>query len=220
MEFMFGLYDRSGNELSKFQINNIINSVPPNEILETLESLVGARSTNIQNANIPGVEINVVGQGNITDNINFSVLAGYTLINPNAVNPDSSYLATFSNPDTVNPANSLLKYRNKHLAKIDFQINYKKLSLGMSTRYTSMMKNVDNVFIEPILGIEILPGYGSYRDARMTGDIIFDARMAYKISKTSRLSVLINNILNREYTNRPGNVMPPRTILWQYSITF
>ena len=30
----------------------------------------------------------------------------------------------------------------------------------------------------------------------------------------------INNLLNREYTNRPGNVLPPRTIVWQYSLKF
>ena len=41
-----------------------------------------------------------------------------------------------------------------------------------------------------------------------------------QINKKSKVSILMNNVLNREYTNRPGNVMPPRTILWQYSLTF
>jgi outer membrane receptor for ferric coprogen and ferric-rhodotorulic acid len=54
----------------------------------------------------------------------------------------------------------------------------------------------------------------------MTGDIIFDARIAYQINKKSKISILMNNLLNREYTNRPGNVMPPRTIIWQYSLRF
>ena len=202
MEFYFGFYLPNGEVTSP-----------------SLESL-GASSTNIQNANIPGFEISLVGQGNITKDISFSILAGYTFINPTAVNPDSVYIATFSNPDTINPANSILKYRNKHMAKIDFQIDYKQISFGMSSRYTSLMENIDNVFVEPILGIEILPGYGSYRNARMAADVIFDARIAYQINKKSKFSILMNNVLNREYTNRPGNVMPPRTILWQYSLTF
>jgi len=222
MEFMFGFYDFNGNNLSDVQVNTIIMEEISQGISldEILGKLIGARSTNIQNANIPGFEISLVGQGNITKDISFSILAGYTFINPTAVNPDSVYIATFSNPDTINPANSILKYRNKHMAKIDFQIDYKQISFGMSSRYTSLMENIDNVFVEPILGIEILPGYGGYRNARMAADVIFDARIAYQINKKSKFSILMNNVLNREYTNRPGNVMPPRTILWQYSLTF
>lgn len=216
MEFIFGIYNLDGSNLSASDFQNIISS----QGAEALMDYIGARSTNVQNANIPGFEISLVGQGNLTENISFSILAGYTYINPTALDPDSTYLSTFSNPDIITPKNSILKYRNKHLAKIDFQVDYKKFSVGMSTRYTSLMENVDNIFVEPILGIEILPGYGKYRNSRMTGDIIFDARIAYQINKKSKISILMNNLLNREYTNRPGNVMPPRTILWQYSLRF
>jgi len=44
--------------------------------------------------------------------------------------------------------------------------------------------------------------------------------LAYSINQKSKFSLLVNNLLNREYTNRPGNVLPPRTILWQYSLNF
>jgi len=215
MEFMFGVYDQDGTDINFEQLLLLINND-----FSKIPNYIGARSTNIQNANIPGFEINLVGQGNITDEINFSILSGYTYINPTAINPDSNYLTTFSNPDTINLNNTILKYRNKHLGKIDFQIDYKKISVGLSTRYTSLMENVDNIFVESILGVEILPDYGEYRNARMTGDIVFDARIAYQINPKSKLSVLMNNVLNREYSNRPGNVMPPRTILWQYSLSF
>jgi outer membrane receptor protein involved in Fe transport len=106
------------------------------------------------------------------------------------------------------------------MVKIDFQLDYKKIALGLSNRYTSVMENVDEVFITPILGNEILPDYGDYRNSRLNGDIIFDARFSFNINSNSKISLLVNNLLNREYTNRPGNVLPPRTILWQYSIKF
>jgi outer membrane receptor protein involved in Fe transport len=107
------------------------------------------------------------------------------------------------------------------MAKIDFQLDYKKFAYGTSIRYTSFMDNVDDVFTRPIVGtIEILPGYGPYRDARRTGDIICDARVSYGVTKTSRLSLLMNNVFNREYSNRPGNVMPPRTVICQYTLRF
>ena len=85
----------------------------------------------------------------------------------------------------------------------------------------SFMQNVDLVFTIPIVGnASILPGYGDYRNARQTGDIVFDARFAINISKESKISFLVNNLLNREYSNRPGNVLPPRTIIVQYSFNF
>ena len=217
MEFMFGFYDLDGSDISTADLQSLVI----NNGIGVLSNYLGARSTNIQNANIPGFELSIVGQGNFTDNISFSTLAGYTYINPTPINADSSYLLTFSNPNFENPNTTILKYRNKHMVKIDFQIDYKKLAFGLSTRYSSLMENIDDVFVSPIVpGIEILPGYGSYRDSRMTGDLVYDTRLSYRINKKSKFSLLVNNLLNREYTNRPGNVLPPRTILWQYSLKF
>ena len=215
MEFVFGFYNSNGNDMT---IEQIVSEIQGD--LTKIPNYIGARSTNIQNANIPGFEFSVVGQGQLTDYLSFTTLAGYTYINPTPINPDSSYLLTFSNPNFDLPNSTILKYRNKHMVKIDFQIDYKNIAFGLSTRYTSLMENVDEVFITPILGNEILPGYGDYRNARMNGDVVFDTRVSYNINNQSKFSLLINNLLNREYTNRPGNVMPPRTLLWQYSIKF
>ena len=238
MEFIFGIYNSNGDDLS-YDYNQFISLITQggnSQLLNNINNLFGARSTNIQNANIPGFEISLVGQGDLSENISISILAGYTYINPTALNPDSTYLSTFSNPDTIIPKNSILKYRNKHLAKIDFQIDYKKFSLGMSARYTSLMRNIDAILETQNIEITIvdtnniiqqlptnqavLKDNDKYRASRMTGDIIFDARIAYQINKKSKISILMNNLLNREYTNRPGNVMPPRTIIWQYSLRF
>ena len=218
IEFMFGIYDSLGNDLD---YNQFISLLGGN--INNINNLFGARSTNVQNANIPGFEINLVGQGDFTDNLSFTTLAGYTYINPTAVDPDSAYLSTFSNPEF-----ETLKYRNRHMVKIDFQLDYKKIAFGLSTRYTSLMENIrwKLYFMQPngpsnlSTGENILNGYGDYRAARMTGDIVFDARLLYTINKKSKISILMNNVLNREYTNRPGNVLPPRTLLWQYSLTF
>jgi len=238
MEFIFGVYDSAGNDLSNNfnQYLMLLSQGGPSQIQNNLGKLFGARSNNVQNANIPGFEVSVVGKGNLTNEIGFSILAGYTFINPTAVNPDSSYLSTFSNPDTLYPEKSILKYRNRHMGKIDFQLDYKKFSLGTSMRYTSLMQNIDGILetqniivsvvdnnnniLQQPTDLAILIGNDTYRAARMTGDVIFDARLAYQVNKKSKFSLLMNNVLNREYTNRPGNVMPPRTILWQYSLTF
>ena len=216
IEFMFGFYNTDGSDLTLLELYQLIGGD-----LNQLTNYLGARSTNIQNANIPGMELSIVGQGNFTDNLSFTTLAGYTFIHPTPTDADSAYLTTFSNPDMENPENTILKYRNRHMLKIDFQLDYKKWAIGLSTRYTSLMENVDDVFMQPIVqNTEILPGYGDYRNARMTGDLVFDCRLAYNFNSKYKLSILANNLLNKEYSNRPGNVMPPRTLLWQFSANF
>ncbi len=204
MEFTFGTYHDNGTPWV----------YDPNATDNPGLSSFGAQSKNVENATIKGGEISVMGQGKIKE-INISILAGYTYIDPQRdANADSLYIRTFSD------STSTLKYRSKHLAKLDLQLEYKKVSFGVSSRYNSFRENIDQTFVDPFLGNIFLPGYGDYRNARRTGDIIFDARMGIQISKTAKVAVLLNNALNREYSSRPGNVMPYRTLIFQYSLTF
>ena len=82
------------------------------------------------------------------------------------------------------------------------------------------MEQVDETFTSSFLGNLILPGSGDYRNARRMGDFIVDLRMALHASENAKVSFLMNNALNREYSNRPGNVLPPRTFIIQYSFKF
>ena len=203
MEFTFGFYESNG---TPWDFDN-----PPGIL--TFDQF-GAQSKNVENALIKGGEISLMGTGEIGP-INVTTLIGYTYIDPrSAGTPDSVYLETFSDSSTV------LKYRSKHLFKADLQLDYKKFSLGASTRYNSFQENVDQAFVSPFLGSIILPGYRDYRNARRVGDMILDLRFSFQASKTSKIAILMNNALNREYSSRPGNVMPPRTLIFQYSFKF
>ena len=46
----------------------------------------------------------------------------------------------------------------------------------------------------------------------LNGDLIFDWRIGKKISDKMTLSLIVDNILNREYINRPADLGAPRTI--------
>lgn len=201
MEFRFGFYTHSGQQWDQATMGypHLSN--------------YGAQSRNVSNARISGTEITVVGSGNI-GKVGVNILAGYTYLNPISLNTDSVYRATFS--DSVN----ILKYRYKHMAKCDIEFTYKKFALGASGRYNSFMQNVDQTFVDPIIGNLILPGYAAYRDARRIGDFVMDARFSFKMSSSNKLAFLVNNVFNREYSNRPGNVLPPRTFIVQYSFDF
>ena len=122
IEFMFGFYNTDGSDLTLLELYQLIGGD-----LNQLTNYLGARSTNIQNANIPGMELSIVGQGNFTEDLSFTTLAGYTFIHPTPTDADSAYLTTFSDPDIENPENTILKYRNRHMLKIDFQLDYKKV---------------------------------------------------------------------------------------------
>jgi outer membrane cobalamin receptor len=187
MEFTFGQYGRP--------------------LIDPLFGL-GFKSINIGRTRTRGVDISVVGQGQI-GNCDFAVLAGYTYMDPQSLVYNDS-LDTLKNTANYN----ILKYRYKHIAKFDGEVTYKKFSFGLSMRYNSFMENIDKFF-------ELaLPGIKSYRERFNQGDLVFDTRIMYQINKEVRVSMITNNVFNREYTSRPADVKAPRNFAIQLMVKF
>ena len=117
---------------------------------------------------------------------------------------------------------NLLKYRFKHLAKVDIQATYKNFFVGFSCRYNSFMRNIDVVFeqdVDPSTGeIFILPGLEKYRQMYNRGAFVMDARMGYQINDSLKINLIANNFLNTEYVSRPGDVQPPRSFIVQLQL--
>ncbi|MFM7301555.1 MAG: TonB-dependent receptor [Crocinitomicaceae bacterium] len=204
IEFTFGIYNPPGITLST-------NPNDPGYI----NKWVGFRANNAEAAQISGFDLSFNSMGKIGE-VEIISLIGYTYMNPISLNNDSLYTTTFS--DTIS---GMLKYRFRHLAKADIEVNYKKISLGVSCRYNSFMANIDKVFEEQIAGSTyILPGLKEYRQIYNKGNLVFDARFAYKLNEKVRLSLIGNNIFNAEYTSRPGDIQPPRNIAVQAQIKF
>jgi outer membrane cobalamin receptor len=169
---------------------------------------LGFKSVNIGRTRTRGVDISVVGQGQI-GKCDFSLLAGYTYMDPQSLVYNDS-LDTLKNTAKYN----ILKYRYKHIAKFDGEITYKKFSFGLSMRYNSFMENIDKFF-------ELaLPGIKNYRDRFNQGDLVFDTRVMYQINKEVRVSMITNNVFNREYTSRPADVKAPRNFAVQLMVKF
>lgn len=210
MEFTFGFYEADG---TPWDFDN-----PPGVL--TINNF-GAQSKNVENAIIKGGEVSLTGTGEI-GKVNVTTLIGYTYIDPrstidksNMDAADSAYFETFSDTTSL-----ILKYRSQHMFKGDVQLDYNKLSFGVSTRYNSFQRNIDATFVDPFIGNLLLPGYADYRNARRVGDWVFDVRISFQITEFAKVAFLVNNVFNREYSNRPGNVMPPRTFIAQYSFKF
>ncbi len=177
----------------------------------------GFKAFNVGHAQISGVDISIAGRGSIY-NLGVNFLLGYTYTNPVSLSPDT----------TATTHSSILKYRNYSSFKADVEINYKKLSVGFSCLYFSNIINIDEAFEEDVTirnnmggvyhtGIYFLPGLKEYREKHHTGDYAFDARVAWQINPNSRLTIVVKNLLNREYMIRPGDVQAPRSFVLQYN---
>jgi len=183
----------------------------------------GFKAFNISNAQINGFDITLTGQGKFLG-LPATLLVGYTYTNP---------IDLDVNRDSLKSTNdNLLKYRFYHSAKADFEISYKKVTAGISVDYHSYMINIDKAFEDtvrwangnPIIqngeAVMFMPGLKEYREKHNKGDIVFDFRISYQVQESSKISVIVKNILNREYMLRPGDVQAPRNIALQYALQF
>lgn len=207
MEFTFGYY------------------VPESVTNPTLIDLItnfGAKSVNVGNARITGIDATLTGTGKIYG-IKATILAGYTYTNPIDLNYDAS------RDSSGKPDGEVLKYRYYHNAKADLQLQYRKIETGFSVRYNSYMINIDTIFGAELFNdilptyhsnMYILPGINEYREANRHGDIVADYRVSYQLNKLVKAAFIVKNILNREYMSRPGDIQPPRTFVMQVNLRF
>lgn len=188
----------------------------------------GFKSQNIGGARISGAELGLSGSGNLGP-VAVNLFAGYTYISPVFANFDPAR-------DTLGLEGvKTLKYRSRHLLKADVQLEYKKFHLGYSVRFQSRIENIDRRFImslfeeynnPPFLNFDatdqfdILPGLKENYGAFSKPVWIQDVRAGWQITRYLRLSVIVNNIFNVEYQNRPGDVRAPTSYVGQLLVKF
>jgi len=190
---------------------------------------LGFKSTNVEDARIPGTELTYTATGKI-GKVQTVVDAGITYINPiNVTQQDSVNKYESAHPNlTQSQKDSLaqteiLNYRSLVTAKLGFEATYKKFALGGNIRYNSFMANVDKIFIgeDPTIpNTEVIPGIKEFRQKHDKGDYIIDAHLAYQASDAVKVSFIIKNLLNRLYMVRPGLMGPPCTVNLQCTIRF
>jgi iron complex outermembrane receptor protein len=190
----------------------------------------GFKSVNIGNSRIEGVEVSIAGEGQI-GKTKIQLLGGYTYTNPyiedthqqydefitykTEFNPDLGTMDTVavSNPisyhTTSSDTSGVLKYRYKHLAKFDINIERNRTVTGFSLRFNSKMDNIDIAFIEPLFDLYL--GTTSAWNRLNKNCIMVDYRIGYDITEDARLSLNIDNIFNTEQSLRPAALSAPRT---------
>jgi outer membrane receptor protein involved in Fe transport len=196
----------------KNMIEYIFGAHPPDSVeIPTLEH-VGFKALNIGTARINGAELSLAANGKAGP-AEIQMSGGYTFMNP--VDPSLIEALGREKTDAY-----VLKYRRRHLFKADFELQVWKLFAGVNFQYNSRMIQVDSVFIDPLVGNLLQPGFPDYWNEHATGYTLVDFRLGMNITQGLRINAILRNAFNVEYLGRPGDLGPPRNFTLQARFRF
>ncbi len=194
----------------------------PNTDPNYFQNWIGFKAENIRNAQISGIDFTVKGEGTFFG-LPARLLAGYTYTNP--IDADAK-----KHTNNTSTNSNILKYRFYHNLKLDYEIQYHKISLGINGEYCSHIINIDKAFEDTIRfpngqaivssdgPVFLLPGLAEYREKHNKGFLVFDIRLTWNVSDKIRFSAGVKNLFNKEYMIRPADVQAPRTYVVQLNI--
>ncbi|MCB0570053.1 MAG: TonB-dependent receptor [Phaeodactylibacter sp.] len=177
------------------------------------------RSINIGDTKAAGFEVTAAGQGDILG-LPFTLLAGYTFVDPRFLEFDTTSApigdATIAQVNAQNSSSdeNILKYRSRHLFKLDLETTYKGAFLGLEVFHNSNIEAIDSPFLL------IINGLRRFREAHDKGFTVFNLRTGYAFSDHLKLSLLLNNVANAEYSSRPGLLDAPRNLTARVDFKF
>ncbi|HIF14233.1 MAG TPA: TonB-dependent receptor [Bacteroidetes bacterium] len=159
-------------------------------------------ASNEENSRVLGIELTTTGKTKFND-IGLQYMIGYNFITPLRLDYDPNN-ESLLNADSIDVKGETivlrdlkyLKYRNRHTAKVNIQMDYKKVKFGFQYRYRSYMENCDFY----LLGL--VPGYPNYFANLLyqsSGISEFDANITYSIHENMKVGIFVKNIFNKEY---------------------
>ncbi|MEN8203430.1 MAG: TonB-dependent receptor [Bacteroidota bacterium] len=198
------------------EYNNMIEytfgAFPPDSVEIPGIEHVGFKALNIGSARINGAELTFNGMGTLGP-VGLVLSGGYTFMNP--VDPSIIEESGKGEDEAY-----ILKYRRRHLFKADLEAELWKVFAGMNLQYNSRMINVDEAFIDNLVGNLLQPGFPGYWDEHAGGYTLIDFRLGWNITEMFRINTILKNAFNVEYLGRPGDIGPPRNITLQAKVTF
>ncbi len=181
------------------------------KIILTSAGNLGAvfQSDNVGDTSIKGLDISIGSQGKLFG-LPTNLIMGYTFIDPKFKEFDVTMTPLIDSltPGQRNAVNSssdinVLKYRSAHSFKFDLETKIKNFSIAVAGNYGSHIEAVDAAFAFLPIDLE------AYREKNNKGFKTFDLRLAYQFPKGIKVSLIGKNLLNEEYTLRPGLLEAP-----------
>lgn len=200
-------------------------------------SVIGFKFLNTGNSQVRGLDMSLAATtAEMNKRFGISALIGYTYIEPISLTPDSVYGydkmldGSIGKPlsyksSSMDTTDNILKYRFKHMFKLDVEFKIYRFNFGVSNKYYTKMQNIDKAFtdIEEITSnasefFDVIYGTKYWRQHL---DIsVWDARVSYNVDKKQKVSIVCNNVFNEQYSLRPLKIESPRTAAVQYVLTF
>ncbi len=229
IEFRIGLFDKKTFDYLT-GLDDIIAAIQGGNGLG-----IGAQFNNVGRAEIYGVDASVMGMYEFTPESKLTFNLGYVYTEPIDLDNDARNAMEEADTDILamrskSNDSKYLKYRQKHSFKGVFDYEWKRWSIGTNLAWKSKVLAVDYFFVDE--RTKARPNLMDYVRGMMFGDLhdywidqntgyfAADLRMGVKLSKVVRMQVLINNLLNTEYSARPMDVAAPRTYVMQMNIDF
>jgi hypothetical protein len=186
----------------------------------------------VGNTQILGIETSIMGEGKLFNRFPTTAMLGYTFIDPKYVDFDPEVEGREGVAvDLDGNAYNVLKYRFRHTFTGQWDINIKGFDFGANLQYFSFMENYDGIFNL------FIPGLIDYRDERLRdnyidknpkrwyeGNLIADIRAGYTFRDANdnkyKVSFLVRNVGNRDYTLRPALMEAPRSYSLRVDLEF
>lgn len=195
--------------------------------------IVGFKFLNTGESRVRGVDISLLlATPETNKKFGITALIGYTYVEPVCLTPDLIYAHDSSQirqplsyrTTSKDTTGNILKYRFKHMFKADVEFKIYNFTLGFSYKYYSKMQNIDSAFstieqvtsnIDFIDDIRVVNYWKTHK-----GFNIWDARLGCAINRKTKISLIITNLFNIDYSLRPLKIESPRTTALQYVYTF
>lgn len=198
----------------------------------------GFKYFNTGEAAISGIDLSIAGEAKMTKNVGYSFYFAYTYSRPKMLDTGFIYTSTLTEDYTYNNSSystddQIMKYRLEHVLKADLNFTFFKLfSIGASAQYYSMMRNIDKFFFEMDRFSSIAPRWvrnskslfpfdylEDYYNNREKGVWVFAFRTSIELWNV-KLSLIIDNFFNKEYSLRPMCSESPRVTTLQLMYKF
>lgn len=185
-------------------------------------NLVGGdfRATNIGDTEMQGIDISIAGKGELLG-LPTTLLAGYTYVDPRFKEFEDTPIVAgeTGTQGQINAQNSssddnILKYRSRHIVKLDIETNIKGGFVGVESFYNSHLEAIDAAFIL------IIKGLSQFREGNNKGYTVLNFRAGYRFSDSVKMSLLLNNAANTIYSARPGLMAAPRNLTARVDFKF
>lgn len=180
------------------------------------------QAQNVGDTEIQGFEVSVAGRGNLFGNWQTSLLTGYTYVEPRYLQFDQTPIPA-GKEGTIGQRNhnnsslkseNILKYRPRHTFKLDLEMQNGPFAIGLESFHASHIEAIDALFQI------IIPGLVRRRMEDDDGYWLHNLRTSYKFTEGLKVSLLLGNVFNEEYSLRPGLLEAPRNVTMRVDYSF